>query len=251
MAEWMPLQDEIVVPEQLHPPGYYLYAPVMHLSPPASCSSFFLDESCVSPEYGFYQPQEWMQGNIVAPPPQALPPPPAFYPVPAAFETDTFSTQYDSSFDFGSAGGSVAEYCTPAPTEISGDDVVSVAEDDQAEPPLSRRKLDSELVRLRQHGMSYSKIRKALRCSEAEATLRGRHRMLITRKEDRLRKPVWQDTDEHLLYRAVAVLARPQKRTGRVKPPWKKISEWMRDNGASYKFSAAACSKRWRTLNYR
>lgn len=63
-----------------------------------------------------------------------------------------------------------------------------------------------------------------------------------------------------LLHRAVRLFAKTSgdvvrsngqsTRTGRLghvasKPPWKKISEWMKDNGASYPFAPATCAKKW------
>lgn len=54
---------------------------------------------------------------------------------------------------------------------------------------------DAQLVYLRQQGVSYKTIKIQLNLEEAESTLRGRFRTLTKPKNERLRKPVWAETD--------------------------------------------------------
>jgi hypothetical protein len=43
--------------------------------------------------------------------------------------------------------------------------------------------------------MTYRDIKKMGKMTEAESTLRGRHRVLTKDKRERLRSPKWTDTD--------------------------------------------------------
>ncbi|EGX94482.1 hypothetical protein CCM_02753 [Cordyceps militaris CM01] len=54
---------------------------------------------------------------------------------------------------------------------------------------------NSFLIEARASGMSYKEIKAKGGFSEAESTLRGRHRMLTKEKESRVRKPEWTETD--------------------------------------------------------
>ncbi|OAQ98674.1 hypothetical protein LLEC1_06946 [Akanthomyces lecanii] len=51
------------------------------------------------------------------------------------------------------------------------------------------------LIKARAEGMSYRDIKVKGGFTEAESTLRGRHRMLTKDKEDRVRKPEWTEKD--------------------------------------------------------
>jgi hypothetical protein len=51
------------------------------------------------------------------------------------------------------------------------------------------------LVQWKREGMSYKDIKAKGRFKDAESTLRGRYRGLTKKKEERLRKPEWQDRD--------------------------------------------------------
>lgn len=65
-------------------------------------------------------------------------------------------------------------------------------------PALSDANRSSQnkfLVEARASGMSYREIRIKGGFTEAESTLRGRHRTLTKDKESRVRKPEWTDTD--------------------------------------------------------
>ena len=57
------------------------------------------------------------------------------------------------------------------------------------------RRRDEFLVRSKLAGMSYKEIRTKGNFTEAESTLRGRFRTLTKRKEQRVRKPQWHETD--------------------------------------------------------
>jgi hypothetical protein len=66
-------------------------------------------------------------------------------------------------------------------------------------PNASRSRLtDLQLVQLRAQGLSYKQIKDKLNLSEAESTLRGRHRSLTKPKEARLRKPEWSQDSASL-----------------------------------------------------
>lgn len=54
---------------------------------------------------------------------------------------------------------------------------------------------DHLLVHYRSQGVSYKAIKQRLNLDEAESTLRGRYRTLTKPKSERLRKPVWSETD--------------------------------------------------------
>lgn len=66
------------------------------------------------------------------------------------------------------------------------------------ESESQRNAQDRFLVECRSKGMSYKEIRRRGGFSEAESTLRGRHRMLTKNKESRVRKPEWTETDVSL-----------------------------------------------------
>ena len=58
-----------------------------------------------------------------------------------------------------------------------------------------RNTKDVFLIRSKLSGMSYREIKIKGRFKEAESTLRGRFRTLTKRKEQRVRKPQWQERD--------------------------------------------------------
>jgi hypothetical protein len=59
-----------------------------------------------------------------------------------------------------------------------------------------RRDFKNEfLIRSKRHGMSYGEIRERGGFTEAESTLRGRYRTLTKEKDQRVRKPEWQERD--------------------------------------------------------
>ncbi|KAL9094052.1 MAG: hypothetical protein Q9165_003722 [Trypethelium subeluteriae] len=116
---------------------------------------------------------------------------------------------------------------------------------------------DDYLVQQKQAGLTYKEIKLKGHFAEAESTLRGRYRNLTKRKEERVRRPEWEDRDIALLKQAVQLL-RPSdlpKTPGsgsrarqRPKIPWKKIAEYIFNHGGSYKFGNATCRKKWDEL---
>lgn len=69
-----------------------------------------------------------------------------------------------------------------------------------------RNSKDGFLIRSKLSGMSYREIKVKGRFNEAESTLRGRFRTLTKRKEQRVRKPQWQERDVSTLHLAHALL---------------------------------------------
>ncbi|KAJ4158417.1 uncharacterized protein LMH87_008944 [Akanthomyces muscarius] len=102
------------------------------------------------------------------------------------------------------------------------------------------------LVKARAEGMSYRDIKVKGGFTEAESTLRGRHRMLTKDKEDRVRKPEWTEKDIELLKKGVRAHTRPNMRTG--KTSWKRVAEYIADHGGSYSFGYATCHNKWKEL---
>ncbi|KAJ6015392.1 hypothetical protein N7540_009983 [Penicillium herquei] len=64
---------------------------------------------------------------------------------------------------------------------------------------------NSLLVEWKRSGLSYKDIKRIGKFKEAESTLRGRYRTLTKAKEQRVRKPKWQDKDVQLLSEAVTI----------------------------------------------
>ncbi|KAI0199630.1 hypothetical protein F4808DRAFT_471432 [Astrocystis sublimbata] len=102
------------------------------------------------------------------------------------------------------------------------------------------------LVENKRKGMTYREIRRLGGFTEAESTLRGRFRTLTKDKDQRVRKPEWQEKDIRLLKKAVAKLARDDKPTPRV--PWKQVATYIFNHGGSYHFGNATCRKKWDDL---
>ncbi|KAI1505470.1 hypothetical protein F5X99DRAFT_404954 [Biscogniauxia marginata] len=106
---------------------------------------------------------------------------------------------------------------------------------------------DDFLVKKRLEGMTYREIRKLGNFPEAESTLRGRFRTLTKSKEERVRKPEWQDNDIRLLKKAVRKLARGDDPVS-AKVPWKQVADYITEHGGSYHFGNATCRKKWDDL---
>ncbi|KAI1002999.1 hypothetical protein K3495_g5205 [Podosphaera aphanis] len=109
-----------------------------------------------------------------------------------------------------------------------------------------RNARDEFLIQKKQAGMSYKDIKREGGYTEAESTLRGRFRTLTKAKSARVRKPEWSDNDNRLLKQAVNRLA---PKGNRSKIPWKKVAEFIVENGGSYHFGNSTCRKRWDELN--
>ncbi|KAI1074473.1 hypothetical protein F5B20DRAFT_435687 [Whalleya microplaca] len=106
---------------------------------------------------------------------------------------------------------------------------------------------DDFLVRSKLAGMTYREIRRQGNFTEAESTLRGRFRTLTKSKEERVRKPEWQDNDVRLLKKAVRKLAKGEDTTT-FKVPWKQVADYITSRGGSYHFGNATCRKKWDEL---
>ncbi|KAI0425935.1 hypothetical protein F5Y09DRAFT_334564 [Xylaria sp. FL1042] len=102
------------------------------------------------------------------------------------------------------------------------------------------------LVEAKLAGMTYSEIRRKGGFTEAESTLRGRFRTLTKNKEQRVRKPEWQDKDIRLLKKAVRTLSQGDKASAKV--PWKQVAAYIYENDGSYHFGNATCRKKWDEL---
>ncbi|KAI8626823.1 hypothetical protein F5Y19DRAFT_478036 [Xylariaceae sp. FL1651] len=103
------------------------------------------------------------------------------------------------------------------------------------------------LVDSKRAGMTYREIRRQGKFTEAESTLRGRFRTLTKNKEQRVRKPEWQDKDIRLLKRAVRKLAKGDEFTS-AKVPWKQVAAYIYEHDGSYHFGNATCRKKWDEL---
>ncbi|KAI1282350.1 hypothetical protein F5Y07DRAFT_410895 [Xylaria sp. FL0933] len=124
---------------------------------------------------------------------------------------------------------------------------------EQREKTLSPNPIDAErdaknrfLVEAKLAGMTYSEIRKKGGFTEAESTLRGRFRTLTKNKEQRVRKPEWQDKDIRLLKKAVRELSQGDRASAKV--PWKQVASYIYENEGSYHFGNATCRKKWDEL---
>ncbi|RAL03610.1 uncharacterized protein BO80DRAFT_349832 [Aspergillus ibericus CBS 121593] len=114
------------------------------------------------------------------------------------------------------------------------------------------------LIDCKLRGLSYKDIKRIGGFKEAESTLRGRFRTLTKSKDQRVRKPQWQEKDIRLLCEAVAVCAEPRRQanghytfcrprsTNRLpKISWKKVAQYIWAHGGSYHFGNATCKKKW------
>lgn len=129
-----------------------------------------------------------------------------------------------------------------------------------------RRDRDRYLLKMREKGVSYKEIKRRGRFTEAESTLRGRVRVMTKHKSERVRKPVWTRNDvsqlhhhrfeQHLPCLQVRLLEdaiemyvdSESARDSHGRIPWKKISNWMKENGSSYTFAGATCARKWKAL---
>lgn len=104
------------------------------------------------------------------------------------------STGYNSLSYATSAAPSVYE----SGSNYAGSSVQSSQPSRLPSPALSdshRSAQNAFLIRARAKGMSYKEIKIQGGFTEAESTLRGRHRMLTKDKDDRVRKPEWTEQD--------------------------------------------------------
>ncbi|EGD96005.1 hypothetical protein TESG_03466 [Trichophyton tonsurans CBS 112818] len=147
-----------------------------------------------------------------------------------------------------------------ADTDADGRYTPTGGEDEQAKNRACRSysqrndERDAFLIECKLAGMSYKEIKAKGKFTVAESTLRGRFRSLTKRKELRVRKPGWQDSDLKLLCEAVKRFAEPQSVSviGDELPPpkisWKQVGEYIWKKGGSYHFGNATCKKKWAEL---
>ncbi|KAF2735098.1 hypothetical protein EJ04DRAFT_219763 [Polyplosphaeria fusca] len=117
-----------------------------------------------------------------------------------------------------------------------------------------RRKEDEILIDGKRKGLTYKQIRKAMGTTVAESTLRGRYRAITKERMQRVRRPVWTDNDIRLLTKCVhEELAHVEHHSYRqlsnnqklAKISWKKIADYIAENGGSYHFGNSTCKKKW------
>ncbi|KAJ5899896.1 hypothetical protein N7495_004640 [Penicillium taxi] len=129
---------------------------------------------------------------------------------------------------------------------------------DQTGPPKPASycdKRNSFLIECKRRGLSYKEIKRLGGFKEAESTLRGRFRTLTKSKEQRVRKPKWENCDIKLLCEAVTLCkdktSSPHSplpdSTGHQPPKvsWKKVAQYIWAHGGSYQFGNATCKKKW------
>ncbi|KAF1947339.1 hypothetical protein EJ02DRAFT_140499 [Clathrospora elynae] len=124
-----------------------------------------------------------------------------------------------------------------------------------------RQHNDDLLVQGKKEGLTYKDIRlKMVGEKPAESTLRGRYRSLTKARKDRVRKPVWTKVDIDLLNETVqqefdridSSLQNPHTLTfdqRLVKIPWKRVADYINENGGSYHFGNSTCKRKWLELN--
>ncbi|EUC46135.1 hypothetical protein COCMIDRAFT_36222 [Bipolaris oryzae ATCC 44560] len=124
-----------------------------------------------------------------------------------------------------------------------------------------RERNDRVLIEGKKRGETYKEIKKKLIGEDpAESTLRGRYRSLTKDRRDRVRKPVWTKFDTELLNETVlqelkriesnlqnpSALSIEQKL---MKVSWKKVADYIEENGGSYHFGNSTCKRKWLELN--
>ncbi|KAF2709546.1 hypothetical protein K504DRAFT_455253 [Pleomassaria siparia CBS 279.74] len=116
---------------------------------------------------------------------------------------------------------------------------------------------DKILLEGKAGGLTYKEIRKKMQTRVAESTLRGRYRSLTKDRKNRVRKPVWTEKDLQLLREIVhaelnalgsnyRTSARGQKLA---RLSWKRVGEYIANNGGSYHFGNSTCKKKWSEID--
>lgn len=142
-----------------------------------------------------------------------------------------------------------------------------------------KRLNDRILIQGKTDGLTYKEIRRKLVGEKpAESTLRGRYRSLTKARKDRVRKPVWSAVDVSIprtltrdltncaqigllnesvrqefdriarLYADPKTLTRDQKLS---KVQWKKVADYIEEEGGSYHFGNSTCKRKWLELHVR
>ncbi|KAF2486584.1 hypothetical protein BDY17DRAFT_321364 [Neohortaea acidophila] len=174
----------------------------------------------------------------------------------ATVDTEVEMTDDEDGFSEARDASDRASVVTTTDSDDEDDDDDDDDEEDDdnllaARTDAAREQRDNLLVSLRDKGVPYKEIKRKYGFKEAESTLRGRFRALTKDKEERVRRPAWETKDVILLRRAVryyctGVEAEKLKvRAGRRRTPWKKVSEWMKKHGGSYRFAPATCARKW------
>ncbi|KAI7286878.1 hypothetical protein KC345_g942 [Hortaea werneckii] len=137
----------------------------------------------------------------------------------------------------------------PAPEDENSSDTedTSSSRSNASMGAAARHKWEDDLLlREWRKGTPYRRIKAIGNFKVAESTLRGRIRTLTKDKSERVRRPEWTTEDEALLRQAVAHYSRelPLRARASRKLPWLKIAKWIKQNGGSYQFASAACSKK-------
>ncbi|KAH7126835.1 hypothetical protein B0J11DRAFT_505558 [Dendryphion nanum] len=121
-----------------------------------------------------------------------------------------------------------------------------------------RKKEDSILLEGKRAGLTYKEIKKKMRTDVAESTLRGRYRSLTKARKDRVRKPKWTEIDIRLLKTSVrmeldklddACYRQSTREQKLVKLSWKRVAEYIIENGGSYHFGNSTCKKKWAEID--
>ncbi|PTU23885.1 hypothetical protein P175DRAFT_0527345 [Aspergillus ochraceoroseus IBT 24754] len=130
-------------------------------------------------------------------------------------------------------------------------------------PPYASDDRNAFLIECKRRGLSYKDIKRIGGFKEAESTLRGRFRTLTKTKDQRVRRPQWQEKDIQLLCEAVDVCAETGRRShcvslspsrGAIQPPkvsWKKVAQYIWAHGGSYHYGNATCKKKWCEMGFR
>ncbi|KAJ5817082.1 hypothetical protein N7447_009315 [Penicillium robsamsonii] len=169
--------------------------------------------------------------------------------------------RYDTNTKFGSPDQKPAKSLSPSFSVSTNEEGRSSQQsgEDQSGMEAGLHHNDERntfLIDCKRRGLSYKDIKRVGGFKEAESTLRGRYRTLTKSKDQRVRKPKWQDKDIRLLCEAVSIHAETHDAYNSLtnismnmnEPPkvsWKKIAEHIWGNGGSYHFGNATCKKKW------
>ncbi|KAI6829154.1 hypothetical protein KC332_g2945 [Hortaea werneckii] len=170
-----------------------------------------------------------------------------------------FLHQENELFDSGfSTRNALAEELPDAPApedeNFSDTEDTSSSRSNASMDAAARHKWEDDLLlREWRKGTPYRRIKAIGNFKVAESTLRGRIRTLTKDKSERVRRPEWTTEDEALLRQAWAHYSRelPLRARASRKLPWLKIAKWIKQNGGSYQFASAACSKKWDNMTAR
>ncbi len=178
-------------------------------------------------------------------------------------------TQYHSAPWSNSRPSTHVQYRTQDRFQVPRNDVAQA----------QREHNDQLLIDGKKRGETYKEIKlKMVGEKPAESTLRGRFRSLTKARKDRVRKPIWTKIDvsqncrRHPVY-SILILQQlelldeiVQQEFDRIeshlqnpyslrieqkilKVAWKKVAEFIAENGGSYHFGNATCKRKWLERN--